>query len=181
MEGGGTKGLMAGSFRYSERVGRPIVRYDLANSRGQLTVESPKQSSSLGKTVNEWNLRMGNEVPLDVTVNVGGGTADLDMSRLPLRELSVNVGAGELRLNLAGKYTTDVTVHVNGGAGETQIRLPRDVGAVVDATVGIGGINTNGLSKRDGRYYNDAYAEGKPIIRMDVRGGVGDITLNVEK
>jgi hypothetical protein len=115
-----------------------------------------------------------------MNVDLGGGQADLDMSRLPLQSVKVAMGAGELRLNVAGTYNKDVTVQVNGGAGESRIRLPRDMGAVVDAHVGIGGINTSGLRKRDGKYYNDAYAEGKPAVRMDVRGGVGDITLSVE-
>jgi hypothetical protein len=177
--GGGTK-LMTGSFRYSERVGRPIVRYDLTGSRGRLTVDSPKNSSSVGKMVNEWTLRMGSGALLEMNVTLGGGMADLDMSKLPLRAMEVKMGAGELLLNVAGRYAKDVTVTVSGGAGEARIRLPKDMGAVVDAHVGIGGIDTKGLTKRDGKYYNDAYAEGKPAVRVEVQGGVGDITLSVE-
>ena len=41
LQGGGTK-LMTGSFRYSERLGRPIVRYDLSGSHGRLTVRIPE-------------------------------------------------------------------------------------------------------------------------------------------
>jgi len=180
VEGGGTK-LMEGSFRYSERVGRPTVRYDVTGSRGRLIVDSPKKDSSFGKMVNEWNLRIGSDAPLEMNVTLGGGKADLNMSRLPLHAMEVRMGAGELLLNMAGKYRKDVTVQVDGGAGEARIRLPRDVGAVVDAKVGIGSINTKGLTKRDGKYYNEAYAEGKPAVRMEVRGGVGEIKLSVEE
>ncbi len=168
-----------GSFRYSEQVGRPNVRYDLTGSGGRLTVESPKKTS-LGHATNEWNLRMGGQTPLDMNVNLGGGTADLDLATLPLQNLEVSMGAGEMQLNLAGKYPKDVMVTVNGGAGETRIRLPKDMGAVVEATVGLGGVDTKGLTKRDGKYYNDAYAEGKPALRIKVHGGVGDITLSAE-
>ena len=70
---------------------------------------------------------------------------------------------------------------MSGGAGEPGIRLPRDMGAVVEAHVGIGGINNQGLTQRDGKYYNAAYAEGKPTVRIHVQGGVGDITLSVGK
>jgi hypothetical protein len=104
----------------------------------------------------------------------------LDMSKLPLRAVEVKMGAGELLLNVAGKYPNDVTVTVSGGAGEAKIRLPKDMGAVVDSRVGIGVIDTKGLTKRDGKYYNDAYAEGKPAVGMELQGGVGDITLSVE-
>jgi hypothetical protein len=176
---GGASQLMDASFRYSENVGRPDVHYDTAGARGHLLVESPNKSS-VGNSVNEWTLRMGSQTPLEMNVNLGGGTADLDMSSLPLQSADVNVGAGELHLNLAGKYPKDVDVTVSGGAGQSNIRLPKDMGAVVDATVGIGGVDANGLTKRGDKYYNAAYVEGKPALRVHVRGGVGDIKLGVE-
>ncbi len=175
---GGAPNLMAASFRYSEKFGRPSVRYDVTGAHGRLVVESPKSNSNGGK-VNEWDLRMGSEVPLDVNVSLGAGESTLDMSQIRLRSMEVNAGAGEMTLNLTGKYTRDVSVQVNGGVGEARIRLPKDVGTVVDAHGGIGSIDTKGLTKRDGKYYNDAYAEGKPALHLEVQGGVGEIVLTV--
>jgi N-terminal domain of toast_rack, DUF2154 len=179
IEGGGTA-LVSANYRYSERVGRPSVRYDVTGAHGQLTVESPKSGSTSGShTVNEWDLRMGSTAPLEMNVSMGAGESNLDMSQLPLRSMEVNMGAGEMVLNVAGKYTRDVTVQVNGGVGEARIRLPKDMGAVVVATGGLGSVSTNGLTKRDGKYYNDAYTEGKPAVRMEVHGGVGDVIFSV--
>ncbi len=175
---GGAPNLMTGSFRYSEKVGHPVVRYDVTGDHGRLTVESPHGSSS-GKMVNEWGLLMGTELPLEMTVALGAGESTLDFSRLHLRSLDVNMGAGEMDLNVAGKYGRDVNVRVNGGVGEAKIRLPRDMGAEVEATGGIGSVSANGLTKRDGKYYNDAWSEGKPAIHMVVHGGVGDVVLSV--
>lgn len=176
---GGAPNLMTASFRYSESVGRPTVRYEVTGDHGRLTVESPKNGSGTGNTVNKWDLQIGSGVPLDVTVSLGAGESNLDMSQLPLRSLEVNMGAGEMALNVSGGYKRDVTVQVNGGVGEARIRLPKDMGAVVDAAGGIGSISTKGLTKRDGKYYNDAYSEDEPAVRMDVQGGIGDIILSV--
>ena len=133
-----------------------------------------------GKTVNTWDLQMDSNMPLDMTVALGAGESTLDMSQLQVRSVDVNMGAGEMTLNMAGPYKRDVTVQVNGGVGEARIRLPKDIGAEVKATGGIGSIDTKGLTKRDGKYYNDAYSEGKPAVRMEVQGGIGNITLSVE-
>jgi hypothetical protein len=179
MDGGGEK-LMSATFRYSEKVGRPTVQYDLTDSHGHLIVESPKGGTPIGNTEDTWNLRMGSEVPLDATVSLGAGKADLDVSKLRLKSLDVQMGAGELQLNLAGRYAKDVAVQVHSGVGEARIRLPKDMGVVVDAKAGIGGVNAKGLTQRDGKYYNAAYAEGKPALRMEVHGGVGEVTLSVE-
>lgn len=176
---GGASNLMSASFRYSERVGRPDVHYEIAGGTGTLRVESPHDSYSGGHAVNEWKLRMGAEAPVDMTVGLGAGDSDLDLSHLQMRSLEVNMGAGEMTLNMSGKYPRDVTARVNGGVGTAKIRLPKETGVVVDATGGIGSIDTHGLTKRDGKYYNDAYADDKPALRMTVRGGVGDVTLSV--
>jgi N-terminal domain of toast_rack, DUF2154 len=179
IEGGAPK-LMTGTFRYSEHIGAPTVRYDVTGAYGRLLVESPKNSQSPGKTVSTWDLQMGSDMPLDMTVNLGAGESTLDMSQLQVRSVDVNIGAGEMTLNMAGKYKRDVTVQVQGGVGEARIRLPKDIGAEVKATGGIGSIDTKGLTKRDGKYYNDAYAEGKPAVRVEVQGGIGNITLSIE-
>src|SRR5690242_11306053 len=56
VEGGGSK-LLDANFRYSERLGKPVVRYDLTGFRGRLTVENPKKIGGGGHhTVNEWRL-----------------------------------------------------------------------------------------------------------------------------
>ena len=90
------------------------------------------------------------------------------------------MGVGKMTLNMAGKYKRDVTAHVNGVVGEAKIRLPKDIGVEVKATGRLGNIDAKGLTKRDGRYYNDAYADDKPAIRMEVQGGIGNISLSVE-
>jgi hypothetical protein len=179
MEGGAPK-LMNATYRYSQGIGTPAVRYDVTGAHGQLFVESGKNSQSGGKTENTWDLQMSSDMPLDMTVNLGAGESTLDMSQLLVRSVDVNIGAGEMTLNMAGKYKRDVTVQVHGGVGEARIRLPKDIGAEVKATGGIGSIDTKGLTKRDGKYYNDAYADDKPAVRMEVQGGIGNITLSVE-
>jgi len=179
MEGGAPK-LMNGSFRYSQGIGAPTVRYDVTGAHGELVVESPKNSHSGNKATNVWDLQMSSDMPLDMSVNLGAGESTLDMSQLQVRNVEVNMGAGEMTLNVAGKYKRDVTVQVHGGVGEARIRLPKDIGAEVKATGGIGDIETKGLTKRDGKYYNDAYSEGKPALHMEVQGGIGNITLSVE-
>ena len=179
IKGGATK-LVDASFRYSESVGRPVVRYELTGFRGQLTVENPRKLGAKGNVVNEWKLTFGGKTPIDLNTQLGAGKAQLDLSKLPIRNVEVQMGAGELELNVAGNYQRNVEVKVQGGVGEAKIRLPRDFGAEVDAVGGLGSINADGLRKRNGKYYNDAFDDGKPAIRMKVQGGIGEIRMTVE-
>ena len=117
---GGAASLMTGSYRFSEKIGRPVARYDVTGASGRLTLNSPKGSSSKGNNVNEWDVRMSSDVPMDLTVALGAGESTLDASHIQLRSLEVDMGAGEMSLNVAGKYTKDVSMQVNGGVGEAK-------------------------------------------------------------
>ena len=178
IEGGAPK-LLNATFRYSEKAGRPVVQYDVTGSHGRLTVESPEGSSSTGHIVNQWDLQMGSDTPLDLTLALGAGESNLDVSRLALRSLKVSMGAGQTTLNMGGSYAKDISAEVDGGVGEARISLPHDTGAEVEVEGGIGSVKAQGLTKRDGKYYNDAYADGKPAVHMTVHGGVGSVILSV--
>jgi hypothetical protein len=177
---GGSSKLLEASFRYSEKSGRPEVRYDATGFRGRLKVEAQNRSLTGGEITNEWKLVFGGKYPLDMHLRMGAGEGKLDFSKLPLRKLEAELGAGELNIDLRGDYRRDVEANIRGGVGEATIRLPAAMGVVVDAKGGIGSIDTRGLIRRNDRYYNEAYADSKPAIRLTVRGGVGEINLLVE-
>ncbi len=58
--------------------------------------------------------------------------------------------------------------------------LPRDIGIYATAQGGIGGINVDGLERRGDHWVNRARLDSAVTIRVDVRGGVGEIHLVAE-
>jgi len=50
----------------------------------------------------------------------------------------------------------------------------------VHASGGIGSIDTHGLKREGDEYVNDAYGKSPVSIKMNVEGGVGEITLDLE-
>ena len=129
------------------------------------------------KLTNRWNLRLNDDVPLDLRVEFGAGEGKLNLAGLSLRSVDVDMGVGQLVLDLTGDWEKNFDVRVRGGVGEVEVRLPRQVGVIVEARGGIGEINARGLNKQNGRYVNDAYGESPITIQLDVKGGIGEIKL----
>jgi hypothetical protein len=177
--GKGGASLLDASYRYSARLGAPEIQYDQAATDPHLTIRSPQSSSRWGNMTNTWTLQFTDVTPLDFDVHLGAGTGSLDLSHLALRGAEVHVGAGQLTLDL-GNYHHDVAVTVEGGVGSADIHLPRDQGVVVEASGGLGSIQVDGLTQRNGRYYNAAYVEGQPAISLKAHGGIGEIHLSVQ-
>lgn len=177
---GGAKALLEADLRYAPESWRPEIKYDVSGFRGRLTVNHPHHSATLGKSVSDWDLRLNEDIPLDVKVKLGAGQARLDLSSLTMRNLEAELGAGSLKLDLTGTPKKTMDVKVRGGVGEAIIRLPRDVGVEVEAHGGIGEITAKGLEKSGGLYRNEPAQRGKVGMRVSVHGGIGAIRLIAE-
>jgi hypothetical protein len=175
---GGSAKLMDADFTYNVPAWRPQVRYTNTGVRGRLTIEEGGHARGhAGKMQYRWNIRMNETVPLDFTVHFGAGEARLNLGEMSLHSVDVNMGVGQLNLDLRGNPKRDYDVRVRGGVGEANIYLPGGAGVYADVAGGIGGIKVQGLHQEGSHYVNDAYEHAKVRIRLDVKGGVGAINL----
>jgi hypothetical protein len=176
LTGGGDE-LMEGEFQYDPRSQKPVIRYETTGFRGRLNVQSGAQTPFGPKHGDKWTVQLGREIPMDLHVRLGAGEGDLKLAGLKPRSVSIEVGAGELDLDLRDRWEKDFNVEIRGGVGEATVRLPRDVGVSAVARGGIGDIKVTGLTKRGSQWVNDQFEKAKTTIRVDVRGGVGQINL----
>jgi hypothetical protein len=172
---GGTSKLMEGKFSYNVEAWKPAVDYNAAT--GDLKILQPSSSGSFGNTVNKWDVKLNSQIPLDITASLGAGDATLDLGNLNLTRVEMNIGAGEVKMDLRGEPKHDYTVQIRGGVGETTVQLPKDVGISATATKGLGDISTEGLEQRDGVWINPDRVGASVTVRLDVKGGVGQIRL----
>jgi hypothetical protein len=177
---GGASDLLNADFAYNVPRWKPEVEYDVSGDAGQLTVQQPPRSGGHGgRTRYEWDLRFSNQVPMEMTIEQGAGSAKLNLAGLPLGRLKVNIGAGETTINLDGKWRNDLAASIHGGVGQATLKLPRDTGVRVVAHGGLGAINAFGFSKDGNAYVNDAYGKSPATLRIEVEGGVGEINLEM--
>jgi hypothetical protein len=81
---------------------------------------------------------------------------------------------------LTGDRKTNLTADIEGGVGQANIRLPKNVGVIAQASGGIGSIEVRGLKHDGGSYTNDAFGKSSVTIHLKVEGGIGQITLTQE-
>jgi hypothetical protein len=177
---GGAAQLMDADFRYRARDGKPEVQYDVSGSRGTLTVRQPSHHTIGNNDKNQWELRLNEDVPMDINVKLGAGEGRLELGNTALHNLDIEVGAGEMKVDLTGHPHGDMDERVRGGVGEATIRLPRRARVDIEAHGGIGDISARGLTKRGDRWVNDPSGETDATIHVSVNGGIGQINLICE-
>jgi len=178
---GGADALMEGDFAYNVAEWKPDMNFEVSGDTGELSVEQGSGEGVRlgGDARNEWDLRFNDEVPIDLSVEMGAGESDLDLDSLDLTGLNLAMGAGETTVDLTGDYERDLAATIEGGVGRATVRLPSQVGVRVAAEGGLGRINAEGLRREGEAYVNDAYGDSDVNLEVEVRGGVGEINLEV--
>lgn len=174
---GGAQDLMSADFNYNIPSWKPEVRYDATAGTANLSIEQPSSQTTFMNATNKWDVRLNDEVPTDITVRLGGGEARLNVGTLPLRGVEIEMGAGEVDLDLRGMPKQSYDVRVRGGAGEATVHLPHDVGVYAQAEGVLGDIKVIGLRREEDHWISEGYGYAKVQIHLDVRGGVGQINL----
>ena len=178
---GGADELMEADFAYNVSAWEPRVNYELGGDTGELNVEQ----QALGEGIpnrdvrNEWDLRLNDDIPMDLAVQMGGGVGNLDLDSFILTGLNLEMGAGATTVDLTGDWERDLSAVVRGGAGEVTLLLPSQTGVRVNAGTRLGRVNAEGLRKEGEAFVNGAYGDSDTTLEVDVSGGVGQINLRV--
>ena len=177
----GGKSLLAANFTYSMDSWKPRVDYDVRGKTGELTIKGPKRVSSFfqSRAINHWDLRINNDIPLELSVKSNLGDSNLQLGDLNLYNFKLSSSAGDAKLDFDGDWNHDVDVDINTSMGDLLLRLPEDFGVRVDIDADLSDINAPGFKIEDGGYVNDAYADAKNKLDIRVKHQAGDITLEM--
>ena len=176
---GGANRLMEADFKYAEIEGKPKSSYQLSGQRGQLNVTQKGRKFHMGRTYNDWDLRLANNVPMELSIHMGAGHSDMKLGDLSLTKLEINMGAGQMMVDLTGDWKKDLDANIRGGVGNVIIRLPEDLGLRVHARgTWIDRRGTFKASRRE--YFNEQYGKSAVNLRLDISGAIGKIELRTD-
>jgi hypothetical protein len=181
---GGAQQLMEANFAYNVPEWEPEVDYEVTGGEGVLRVEQPSAEGGIdltGDARNEWEVRLNEGMPTDLSVRIGAGESDLELGSLNLTGLSIEMGAGASTVDLRGEWEEDLEAKIRGGAGSATLRLPTNVGVRVETSGGLGEIEARDLRREEGAYVNEAYGESDVTLEVDFEGGVGRLSLVAEE
>ena len=126
----------------------------------------------------EWNFGVSDEIPVDLTFEIGAVDARLDLSSLKVRNLALETGASSTRIMLP-KAAGMTYLKVEAGAASVEIEVPEGVEARIDAEAGLASLDVDQarFPKTNGIYQSSGYdtAENKVDIRIET--GVSSIEI----
>lgn len=177
----GSLNLLDAAFDFDRPSWKPVVTYRSTGVRSDLSITQPQDASGFGNTRYDWDLQLNNGVLMDIVTKLGAGQAKMNLGDLNLRSVEMEMGAGEVEMDLRGRVPSrSYDVRISGGVGQATVHLPRDVAIYATAKGGIGDISVSGLEQRGDHWVNAAKVESPVTIRVDVKGGIGEIRLRAD-
>jgi hypothetical protein len=175
---GGADELLEANFNYNVAALKPDVGY----TGGTLYVRQPQVNglTSLRNITdfrNDWDLRLSDQVPVDLRVDAGGGSGNLQLAGLSLTGLDISLGAGDYTIDLSGNWPRDLDVTIDAGATDIRLLLPRDVGARVEVDRGPTLIDAPDLARDGDVYTNEAYGLSDVTLQIHLEAGIGIVSL----
>ncbi len=122
-------------------------------------------------------LDLAEGVPWKIDLNTGAADANLDLTGLTLRELSVDAGASSLDLTVGPDVAANARVVIGGGVGSYRLRLPRDLDITLTTDAGLSSTDVDpGFQKNGDVYHHTGTGE---RLSVDIDAGVSSINVKL--
>jgi cell wall-active antibiotic response 4TMS protein YvqF len=143
-------------------------------------VRLDQTSSGFFHPVNDGDvqIRIASDVPTSLTVNVGAGEFDVDLSDVRVTAATVNVGASSMRLVLP-KPNGDVAIRMNGGASNIAIVVPGGIEARIATTGGLLSLRSDNTRLGSGGGTGGCVACGSSVETSGYSAAQNRVTLTI--
>jgi hypothetical protein len=156
---------------------KPTWEIDRQGDRANMTLKYKEgfEAQSWGRG-DEWDLRLSPKVGLSLEVDVGAGSATIDLTGLDIRNLHVAAGAGQSTVTLPQEG--DFSATVSSGVGRLVLEIPKEMAARVRVDRGLSALDISRRFDRDGDVYlTDDWRTNENRVDLDIDIGVGLVTV----
>lgn len=126
----------------------------------------------------QYRIRLNESVQWDVDMDIGAVSGTLDFTNIKLKNLDMEVGAGDLSL-IFGESTGNPNISIDAGASELALILKNDVGVKIeiDGLLDMTNLESLGWTKNGNLYQSPNYQEAKNKVMIDLDMGVGELKI----
>jgi hypothetical protein len=123
-----------------------------------------------------WDVRVSPDLPIDLELNLGAGTCNLDLTSTAVRSVNVDMGVGRCEVAFPAQGRVEGTL--SGAIGETVIVIPAGVEARIEASSGIAARQMpTGFEQQDDIYVTPGYQGADNVLDLVVDQAIGSIRV----
>lgn len=178
--GTGTSGyLLNGTLSSPQTQGKPEIASSVIRQTGYVRLK--QEPFSLPDTFSRedtWDISLDTSIPAALAIMNGAGNVSIRPGSVPLNGLTVEMGSGDLLIDLTQWNASHLPITITGGLGSINITLPANTSIAAKVETGIGSRTISGLQGAGGSYYATG-GNHSPVISLSVTQGIGDLSIGV--
>lgn len=142
--------------------------------------ESQIRNWNLKNDKNEANIRLHPDPIWSIKLEMGAGTADLDLRKYKLSKLDIECGAAAVEAKL-GHPVGHTQVNVESGAASVKIEVPHSAACRIEVSSALSSRDFKGFTKQsDGSFTTPGYDEATDRYTIRLQGGASSFTVERE-
>jgi len=125
-----------------------------------------------------WNLKVTDQLPIDLSINVGAVDANIDLSKTKVQKLDFKAGATDAEVTFPSQMEK-IEASFQAGASDIKLRIPGNVGLKINTQTGLSSKDFGAFDlKQEGNVYQSANFEtAKNKIELTIKTGAASIEL----
>ncbi|MGI5911040.1 MAG: hypothetical protein ACOX6E_00465 [Syntrophomonadaceae bacterium] len=131
-------------------------------------------------SLNKWQLWISPELAWVLDINTGAVDGDIDLTGVPLKELTCEVGAGNMNFRF-GNNGPRSKVRIEAGASSIKLYIPNDTGVSIgfNGALNANNLNSLGWNRTGNRYTSPNYHEATSKIDCNIDLSLGNLDLQI--
>jgi uncharacterized membrane protein len=131
----------------------------------------------------KYDFKLGSNLLTDLNIDNGIGKGTIKLENQWIRNLSVKSGTGDIDVKLGMDSIPTEKLILDIGTGNLSLNLPKDVGYIISYNVGIGEIKlgnqtVGGLGQDADEIKSENYDTAEKILNIDANVGIGQLNIN---
>ena len=126
-----------------------------------------------------WDIKLTERVPTNLEVDNGTGNMRLDLQKLQIGDLKVDLGTGNSSITLPATANNS-TVDIDGGTGNIELIVPEGVEARIEIDSGLGNqtVDSRFAAQGEDVYESSGYDTATNKVTINIDSGVGNVIVD---
>lgn len=156
---------------------KPTWEIDRKSDRADMTLKYEQGFENWSwRGGDEWDLRLSPDVGLSLKVDVGAGSATIDLTGLDIRDLNVEAGASQTTVVFPEEG--DFSATLDSGVGALVLEIPEKMAARVRVDRGLSALDISRRFEKEGDVYlTDDWQTNENRVDLEIDIGVGLVTV----
>lgn len=157
--------------------GEPNINRKEIGDMSEITITTDTNHVwKFGKFRNNLDIKISNQIPVEVVIDAGASNIDVDSRNLMLKNLNIKSGASKIDVQTGDKAINGSIVSINSGASSIKISAPKSFGAEVKMDSALLSKQISGLNKiNENVYQSENFSSAEKKITFDINAGASSV------